>query len=357
MGSEGRHGIKAAKLRLAVARMQESAASQTVKSATEVLASSSGANQDRRPRIGTYDQAPIQHESAKPTSWQYSQAKKDLTKELEDPTSAFRNMSINQIHKSNPKYSCYHYPNFYNNVSRLAKKLDVTLPKSKKGGKRNDSEANKKVSRGDTNDTRNDADNKRKNGWKASTAKSVLFELLLDENSYIHRQTNDHVYESHPCFQEFDPKYFKKHLKTLRKLAKETLKLIAKEEEDYQQDLLRFPRTSMTSGGYPHWDTHQSSVLLHDDVKSGLASTLKPAELRARRIEYQDFPPNVFRGHIYQEKRHQKEGDYWIPKRNKEAQKKRDDEVQKMKGDWEENQFDEDIREICRQIEQSKLDE
>ena len=147
-------------------------------------------------------------------------------------------------------------------------------------------------------------------------------------------------------------------MKTLRKLAKDTLKLIAKEEEDYQHDSLHFPRTLVTTRGYPHWDTHPSSALLHDDVKSGLASTLKPAQLRARRIEYQDFPPNVFRGHIYQEKRYQKEGEYWIPKRNKKGQKKRDDEVQKMKGDWEENQFDENVKEICRQMEQlSKLDE
>ena len=293
---------------------------------------------------------PSESAAITPPPWQCSQAKKDLTKELKDPTSAFRNMSAVQIHKSHPKYSCYHYPNFSKNVSRLAKKLEVTLPKSKNGGKRNTSKTN---SRGGINDKKDDAGNKRKDGWKGSEAKQILLQLLLDDKSFIHRQTDDHVYESHACFQEFDRSYFKRNLKNLRKSAKHTLKLIKKEEEDYQQDLLHFPRAAMTSKGYPRWDTHRSSVLLHDDVKSGLASALKPAQLRSTRVEYQAFPPKVFRGHIYQEIRHQKEGDYWIPKRNREAQQKRDEETKK----WEENQFDDGLKEICQQLEQSKLDE
>ena len=53
-----------------------------------------------------------------PIPWKKSSAKEDLVKELLNPTSAIRNMSIDEIYQSNAKYKCYKYDNFYNNVSQ-----------------------------------------------------------------------------------------------------------------------------------------------------------------------------------------------------------------------------------------------
>ena len=111
----------------------------------------------------------------------------------------------------------------------------------------------------------------------------------------------------------------------------------------------------MTIRGYPFWDSHPANLLLKEDVEIGLVSRVKPAELRALRKEYKEFPLKVFRSHIYQEQRERREKDYWVVKRNKNAQRIRDREVKKMKEQWEKDQLDEGMGDVCRQWEHWNL--
>ena len=68
--------------------------------------------------------------------------------------------------------------------------------------------------------------------------------------------------------------------------------------------------SSVTCRGYPFWDDHAAAALLREDVRSGLAGRVKPAYLREIRQEYADCPAKVFRGHMYQEQRDQREAGY-----------------------------------------------
>lgn len=261
-------------------------------------------------------------------------------------------MSIKEIHESSPKYTCYEYSNFYRNVGRILKKLDITLPKNKTHKSNKKSKNKKSTDKQPEGKKKNSEKKKKTKGWRGSEAKDVLLKLLLDKKSLIQKKTDDEIYNSHACFQEFDEKYFKKKVKDVRKSAARINEVIDEQEMEFQKDQLAWPRNAMTIRGYPFWDTHRASVLLEQDVKDGLDSLYEPSELRALREEYQDFPLEVFRKHIYQERRKQKEGVYWIPTRNRKAQKRRDEEVQKMKEEWENVEFDAQVDGICKQWKQ-----
>jgi hypothetical protein len=61
---------------------------------------------------------------------------------------------------------------------------------------------------------------------------------------------------------------------------------------------------------------------------------LKPKELWKTKREYKEFPLDVFRNHIHQEKRFQREGPYWQLKRNKKGMRKHEADVKELKRGW-----------------------
>lgn len=69
------------------------------------------------------------------------------------------------------------------------------------------------------------------------------------------------------------------------------------------------------------WDGSAAQKLLADDIKIGLHKTLKPRQLRLLREEYQVFDLDVFRPHIHQYTRSERETNYWIVKRKKKEAK------------------------------------
>ena len=52
---------------------------------------------------------------------------------------------------------------------------------------------------------------------------------------------------------------------------------------------------------YPNWHTHEARHSLRQDIAEGKHKAMKPKELHETRTEYQQFPLDVFRHHIYQE--------------------------------------------------------
>ncbi len=236
-------------------------------------------------------------------------------------------MTIKDIYESDKKYSCYVYQNFHTNVDRLAKKLNITLKKAPKKGKRSSARAKKKKSANAVAEGKTE-------GWLGSKARSLLLKALMDKKSYVHNKTDQEIYDSHKSFKEFEPIYFQSCLTKLRKKAETNLRIIAEEEAAYEKDCNAHPRAELCSRGYPHWQYHPADKMLREDVKSGLANTKRPLDLWQSRDEYQDFPLDVFRGHIYQESRAQREANYWVPKRNKDAQRARDKEAKQLKEEW-----------------------
>ena len=53
-----------------------------------------------------------------------------------------------------------------------------------------------------------------------------------------------------------------------------------------------------------------------------------------------------FGAHVHQEKRNQRESAYWIPKRNKIGQQKRQDEVDAMKNELDHQHFEDGLDEV-----------
>lgn len=61
---------------------------------------------------------------------------------------------------------------------------------------------------------------------------------------------------------------------------------------------------------------------------------MKPKKLWNTKKEYKEFPLDVFRNHIHQEKRFQREGPYWQLKRNTKGLRKHEAHVKQLKRGW-----------------------
>jgi hypothetical protein len=138
--------------------------------------------------------------------------------------------------------------------------------------------------------------------WKTSKAKKILSSLILDGTVTAESDT-DVVYNSQEEFQQYNIRSFKTNLRNL--IA--GLKL--KEERAFfdnaaiEHHLLHFPRPQLTNRNYPFWDTSSAMTLLAEDINEGLHQQMTPSQLRNTQPEYQEFPLDVFRRHIHQEKR------------------------------------------------------
>jgi hypothetical protein len=196
--------------------------------------------------------------------------------------------------------------------------------------------------------------------WKKSDARRLLVKLFKDKKSRVHRMTDEGIHESVPLFEAYPLPKFKEYLKGVRETAAELREIIAMNEREIWEEELAFPRGEKTCRGYPFWRTHSARPLLEKDIKSGKAADMKPKILWGSRKEYMEFPPDVFRGHIYQEKRRQREGPGYVAKRNKEAQKMHDEEVNAMKEEWDLKQQDRqeiELQKLCENWELFRVDD
>ncbi len=105
---------------------------------------------------------------------------------------------------------------------------------------------------------------------------------------------------------------------------------------------MRFPRPSKTNRGEPFWDNHPAKLLLREDVKAEKHLEMKPKLLHQTRSEYKAFSLQTFRGHVYQEKRHQKELPMRVSRRNKKARYKHEKEVKENIAIWDAENDDKD---------------
>lgn len=106
--------------------------------------------------------------------------------------------------------------------------------------------------------------------------------------------------------------------------------LIVQKETDFQHDVELFPRKAKTSRGQPFWDTHPA----HDDIKTGHVASMKPAEIKASRPEYEPFDDKDFTKKVDQERSKQRTAPYWWMKKKKQQRKKLEEEMDQMKESW-----------------------
>ena len=168
-----------------------------------------------------------------------------------------------------------------------------------------------------------------------SNAYSLLLSLLMDDAGAraLDRMSIEQIWKSDPLFQQYELDKFKEYHKNMVKLTGKRKKLLSDEYRSYLADMKKVPRHNTTARGYPFWDTHKASKLLEEDEESGQAKTLMPKDLWKSRKEYQDFPLDVFRKHIYQLRSKRLAAPYWQYKRNINAKKKFEDAERMMK-EW-----------------------
>ena len=169
--------------------------------------------------------------------------------------------------------------------------------------------------------------------WDKSKARQLLLEMLRDKRSQVRNMQANEVRESHEWFQDYPPANFKRYFEDMKAAAKKHEEKVDRDNANISMELEKFPRNGLTNRGYPFWDTHPASRLLRFDIEGG-KDNLTPTELRMSRDEYRAFPLQVFRYHIYQERRRVRESKLKVVQRNKKALKSHLVEVRQNKKTW-----------------------
>lgn len=189
-----------------------------------------------------------------------------------------------------------------------------------------------------------------------SKAYALLFALMMKDDSMrsLNSMSDIEIWRSHDEFQKYEFDKFKGYIANMKKLTRRRKELIMEEQKAFDNDV-RIVELSEDSGrGYPKWNTHPASDLLHEDETSGRAKEMKPHELWMSRVEYQDFPLRVFRKHVYQERMAQLAAPCWQHKRNQNAKKMYEESFKLIK-EWHGGQFARDMDEIVGRWETSNF--
>jgi hypothetical protein len=170
--------------------------------------------------------------------------------------------------------------------------------------------------------------------WKKSRAKAFLNKLLHDRESRLHKMTAREIHESHPWFQEYPFDRFRENVANLKKQVQASWAIVDRDIEIVKEELRNFPQSSEGNRGYPRWDKHPAKQLLRQDIKAGKYKLGEAQQFQTTRAEYLLFPLHVFRDHIHQERRRQREMPMKVVQRNKKAQKMHLKEVEEEEERW-----------------------
>jgi hypothetical protein len=147
--------------------------------------------------------------------------------------------------------------------------------------------------------------------WRKTAARQVLLDDL-EPDGYLFGK--DHIsaevlwqfYRKLPQFQLVVFSQFKARLKDHRQQASVLLLLAQRDARALAHDRQLFPRQKHNKRGEPVFDVSAAKLLLKEDIKNKLHTTMFPSELQKTRPEYAAFQPHIFKQRIYQEERHQK---------------------------------------------------
>jgi hypothetical protein len=156
--------------------------------------------------------------------------------------------------------------------------------------------------------------------WRTSSAKTKLLQLLKDPNSYVHFADPMDVHTMDDDFKKYNFDRFKVNFKNLKALVDSEREASSFDETAYKRELVTFPRNPTTDRGYLRWDGHKAQKQLESDVKTNCLDGKDPKEIHAMADrDYSAFPLSIFRKHLYQEQRKQREAVAWQHRRNKKG--------------------------------------
>jgi hypothetical protein len=148
----------------------------------------------------------------------------------------------------------------------------------------------------------------KKKPWRNSKAKDQLIKDLKDGTIPVFAADMPPLvaYRSRQVYQDHDYEQFRDHLNDLRKKIREKKDRSFQDAAALEHDRAICPKAMHDHRGFPKWDVSEAQKLLSKDVEDGKDKTCSPQELWHSNDAYKEFPLEVFRGHIYQERRRQK---------------------------------------------------
>lgn len=140
--------------------------------------------------------------------------------------------------------------------------------------------------------------------WAESEAKRLLRTDLI-EGRVPEEWTGVQVKQMRPEYAPYSQSRFTANLKTLRDGLERDYGRMVEDVDIYGHDMALLKDYQQNhpprEKDYPLFHDHQARILLKSDVDNNKHKEMKPFQLRESRPEYQEFPPKVFRKHIYQE--------------------------------------------------------
>lgn len=141
--------------------------------------------------------------------------------------------------------------------------------------------------------------------WDVSHAKELMRQDTLG-GVIPRQQTKDgptarEIFLMRPEFKHCGWRHFPSHLKSMRETLAETESAASRDLEAFKICAENYPPSDLNSQGYPHWEGSAAQQLLQKDIDEDVHTDHAPFDLWSSRPECQEFPPDVFRGHIHQE--------------------------------------------------------
>lgn len=180
--------------------------------------------------------------------------------------------------------------------------------------------------------------------WKNSKAKALLIRLLWDKSSAFHLLSPEKAWESSEWFKTYPKNRFINNMKNLKRALEARELIVANDNKIIEAEIASLRKLDHAAvREYPLWHDHDASRLLEEDLKNGLNKRMTPLAFQQTREEYLAFPCDIFRKHIYQEERKQREMPMKISKRNNIAEKQHKHMVDEEAARWHAEQEHDDL--------------
>ena len=297
-------------------------------------------NTSARPRFGLPESpaaAPNNHDDDsddeddddEPSPWRGSKAKRRIIEKLKDDESPIHSMDPTEVHERFA--SRYRLNLFKANYKRLLEQLKGKTGPFEEGKTKDSEDAQPTVE-------------KWYSSGKLSTGYSLLYNILMEpEGTGIEEMSPETIWQSHAAFRCYDFESFRGYLKNMQALTKKHRKIVAQDEADFQHDM-----ELITEKSGLIWYKHPAKELLKEDVASGMASSMKPRELRETRPEYREFSVTKFCKEVHHEKQRQRAKPFWQWFRNKEAREMHESQVNELRRTW---IHDNDVEKLRQEME------
>ena len=146
--------------------------------------------------------------------------------------------------------------------------------------------------------------------------KNVIRQQLKNDlaNGFIPAGTKaEDAWSTRGVYEEIQPlELWKSRYNSMVKMVKEGQEKALEDANDLFMDRMVHPRQKYNARGEPEWVEHEARDLLGMDMDEGLHKKMTKLELYNKRLQYQEFTLETFRGHVYQEEQTRKWRDQWM---------------------------------------------